>query len=307
MKKLQFSWLVGLSLGCSASVLWCASPPKEAYLVKPSSQTVKQRQAVYAAGQSKEPQAAQQLMDALAANDPMTRTLALQGLGKLKYAAAESQIAALLAKDPYPEVREAAATSLREIERPTAVDALGKALSDEAVTVRLTALNGIAHYRDAKVRPLVEALTKDKSLEVRRTAVYVLGQLDDPKASPAIQSLLVDPDSGVRAGAAQALGELRAADAKGALLPLLKDPDKGVRAVTARSLEMLGDNSGFELAKTLAQDPDHNIRLIAIDALGWSKNPAAEAELQALLTQAPPDSRPLIQEALTRIQQSKKQ
>ena len=308
MKNLNFSRFAGVLLGGITSFSWAATVPKDSYLMRPSSETVKQRQAVFALSQSKDPQAAApQLMAALTAKDPMTRTLAVRGLGRLKAADAEPKLEAILANDPYPEVREAAATSLREIESPNAVDALGKALSDEATTVRLTALSGLAHYRDAKVRTLVEAVTKDKSVEVRRTAVYVLGQLDDPKAGPVIQDLLKDPDSGVRAGAAQALGELHTAPSKTALLPLLKDPDKGVRAVAARSLLMLGDNSGFETAKTLANDADHNVQVIAIDALGWSKNTEAETELQALLSQAAPENRRMIQEALTRTQQLRKQ
>jgi HEAT repeat protein len=70
---------------------------------------------------------------------------------------------------------------------------------------------------------------------------------------------------------------------------------------------MLGDNSAFEVAKALDQDPDFGVRVVAIDALGWSKDPAAETELQSLLALVPANSRPAVQEALTRTQQLRKQ
>ena len=70
---------------------------------------------------------------------------------------------------------------------------------------------------------------------------------------------------------------------------------------------MLKDNSGFEAAKALAKDPDLSVRVVAIDALGWSKDPAAEAELHSLLAQSPADSRPAVEEALARTRQLRKQ
>jgi HEAT repeat protein len=302
------SWCVILPMwGSVAGVLWAEAKPKDNYSVRPSSQTIKRREAALALGQAKDAaQAGPQLLEALSDKDPMTRSLAVQSLGSLKYAAAKSKLAELLTTDPSTEVREAAAVSLRQLGDPQVVGALGKAVNDPAPNVRVTALMGLSYYRDAKVRPVVEAATKDKSVEVRRTAIYVLGRLGDPAAVPVVRTLLKDADSTVRAGAAQSLGELHAMDAKADLSPLLKDPEKTVQASTARALLMLGDSAGFETAKALSNDENLTVRLLAIDALGWSKDPAAEVQLQSLLAEAPANSRTAVREALTRTQQLRK-
>jgi len=309
MKKLPVLSVLSVFLGLNPGMLLAASKaqPKEAYLVRPSSETVKRRQSVLSLTQAGDAGSVSTLIEALADKDPMTRTLAVQGLGTLKVAAAAAPLADLLAKDPYPEVRQAAAFSLRQIEVPSTVAALGKALKDPEVNVRVVSLTGLAHYKDVKSSPLVQTACKDTSADVRRTAVFVLSRLEDPASIPTVQLLLKDPDDSVRAGAAQALGELRAYDSTALLRPLLKDPNKVIQASAARSLLMLKDNSGFEAAQILAKDANLGVRVVAIDALGWSKDPAAETELQSLLAQSPTDSRPALEAALSRTQQLRKQ
>jgi len=294
-------------LGLGPSVVQADAKPAGPYDVKPSTQTVKRREAVLALSQSNDgPQAAPGLLEALKDKDPMTRMLALQGLGSLKYKDARPQLAERLAADPNAQVRETAAVSLRQIEDPQAVDALVKALHDPVMNVRVTALMGLGRYRDPKTRSAVEAMTKDKAPEVRRTALYAISRIGDRASSPVVQLLLKDADIPVRAGAAQTLGELRAADSKGLLEALLKDPNASVQVSAARSLLMLGDSTGFEKAKSFSRDPDIAVRLIAIDALGWSKDPEAESDLNTLLTETPANSRMAVQESLLRTQQLRK-
>jgi len=293
-----------VALGLVPALLWADPKSQDSYLVHPSSQTVHRREAVLALGQTEDPQAGSKLLEALSDKDPMTRSLAAQRLGALKIASSRSALARVLATDSQEQVRQAAAFSLRQIEDPGATDALGKALKDSSPNVRILALTGLGHYKDASKGRLVEAMCQDKSVEVRRTAVFVLGRLEDRASVPTLEQLLkTDPDGAVRAGAAQALGDLRATESKEALRSLLKDPAKVVQASAARSLMMLGDGSAFEAARALDNDPDQTVRIVAIDALGWSKDPAAEAELQALLTQASQNSRPAIEGALMRTKQ----
>ncbi len=299
-------WSLGLFLGL-AGALQAESKPHEAFVVRPSSQTVKRRESALALGQAKDAsQAGPGLLQALNDKDSMTRSLAVQGLGNLKYASARPRLAEILATDPSEDVREAAAVSLRQIGDPKAVDDLAKAINDKSVNVRVTVLTGIGYYRDAKARPQVEAACKDKSVEVRRTAVYVLARLEDPKAVAVVQELAKDPDASVRAAAAQTLAALHATDSKSILAGLLKDPDHAVQASAARSLLMLRDASGLETANSLVLDPNIAVRLLAIDALGWSPDPTAGTRLTSLLTEAPADSRIAVQEALARHQQLRK-
>ena len=137
---------------------------KEAYLVRPSSETVQRRQSVLALAQSRDVQSASKLLEAISDKDPMTRTLAVQGLGTLKVAAAVAPLSGLLASDPYPEVRQAAASSLRQIGDPgavVAIDALGWS-KDPAAEAELQSLLA---QSPADSRPAVEeALARTRQL-----------------------------------------------------------------------------------------------------------------------------------------------
>jgi len=187
-------------LGLAPAFLWAAPKSQEPYSIRPSTQTVQRRQAVLLLEQSNDPHAGQKLIEALNDKDAMTRSLAAEGLGTMKYTASGPALAKTLTQDSAPEVRQAAAFSLRQIQDPGAVDALGRALKDTSADVRLTALAGLNFYRDAKSGPLVEAVCNDKSVEVRRTAVYVLGHLEDRSSVPVVQQLLkTDPDAAAAA------------------------------------------------------------------------------------------------------------
>src|SRR5438309_2269255 len=122
----------------------------------PPGPVVARRQAAFALGQSKDPsQAGPKLLAALDDKDDMTREIAARSLGNLKYAPASARLGAVLAGDHNDVVRQAAAVSLRLIGDPQAVPALSRALRDPSVIVRVTALAGIAHYKDVKARPAV--------------------------------------------------------------------------------------------------------------------------------------------------------
>jgi HEAT repeat protein len=278
------------------------------YAVRPSSQTVKRREAVLALSYEKDvSQVGPKLVEALADKDPMSRTLAVQGIGNLKYGAAREKVSHVLATDPSVEAREAAAVTLRQLGDVQAVGALAKAVSDTSPNVRTTALAGLAYYRDRSALPQVEAACKDEVAGVRRTALYAIGRMEATSSEPVVQALLKDSDAAVRALAAQTLGEIRATSSTGALKDLLSASEKSVQVSAARSLLKLGDSSGLETAKALSRDEDITVRLLAIDALGWSKDKAAGKELETLLTKVPDNSRIAVQEALTRHQQLRKQ
>lgn len=278
------------------------------YVVRPSSQTVKRREAVLAMGQGADvSKAGQQLMAALSDKDAMSRALAARELGTLKYGPALESLSGLLKTDTSAEVREAAALSLKQLGNRKALPALAAAVSDPVPAVRVTALTSMGYFRDPSVRAQVEAACQDSSTDVKRTAVFVLGRLEDPQSVPVAEAMLKDTDASVRAVAAQTLGDLRAASAKPALTALLQDANKSVQISAARSLLKLGDSAGFEKAKAYALDEDLTVRLLAIDALGWSRDRQAGTMLADLLNQVPPNSRVAVQEAINRQEQLRKQ
>ncbi len=274
---------------------------------RPSKELVQRRTAVVAMQeQSNLDKAGRELMTALSDKDAMTRMLAVQGLGNLKYRQAREALSKVLSTDTSAETREAAALALRQINDGQAVDALAKAISDPVMGVRVTAMAGIGYYRNPKARPQVEAACKDSDPAVRRTAVHTLGQLEDPQAIPVVEPLLKDADPSVRAVAAQTLGDLRAKNSKTQLIELLKDPEKTVQVSAARALMKLGDNSGFKIAKDYALDENIAVRLLAIDTLGWCKDSEAGKILESLDEQVPANSRIALQEARARHEQMRK-
>jgi len=87
--------IFGLLMGLTG-VLWADAKPKEAYTVRPSSQTVKRRESALSLGQSKDAaQAGPALFQALDDKDAMTRALAVRSLGNLKYAPSRSRLGEL--------------------------------------------------------------------------------------------------------------------------------------------------------------------------------------------------------------------
>ncbi len=279
--------------------------PKASYIVRPSTQTIKRREAVV--GMWDDASKGPQLLEALSDKDVVTRAAAARGLGTIKFSGAREKLISVLGADSSAEVREAAALSLQQLNDPSVTPALTKAIADPVTSVRTTALMGIGHYRDRSARIQVEAAAKDSSPDIRRTALYTLSRLGDVQSAPVVEEMLKDPDYSVKAMAAQTLGDIRATGSKAALTGLLQDASKPVQISAARSLLKLGDSAGFEKAKAYALDDDMTVRLLAIDALGWSKDPEAGKVLADILDKVPANNRHAVQESQTRHERLRKQ
>lgn len=279
-----------------------------AYVVRPSSTTVKRREAVLSMSQNPDSEVAgNRLIAALDDQDSVSRALAVRELGRLKHRAALGRLTTILKTDAVTDVREAAAASLKQLDNPKAVPALSGALSDSSPAVRVTALMGLAHFRELGSRRAIEAACQDASADVRRTALFALGRLESPASTSAVEPLLKDPEASVRAVASQTLAELHVSTVTASLSGMLQDPSRAVQVSAARSLLKLGDASGFETAKVAVRDEDFAVRLLAIDALGWSRQPEAGTILSELAQNPPVNSLVAVKEALARHERLRKQ
>src|SRR5581483_12303830 len=110
-------WCASVVFLCAASASSEVSPKsKDHYDVRPSSQTIKHRQAAQALAQAKDAaQAGPQLLEALNDKDAMTRAVAIESISTLKYGPARPKLAELLTTDPNAQVRVAAAAALRDL------------------------------------------------------------------------------------------------------------------------------------------------------------------------------------------------
>lgn len=283
-----------------------AAPAQDPFQLIKSTNTVSRRQAVLELATSKAPNAGPALLGALADKDAMVRTLAVRGLSGFQVPGTFEALDKLLKSDPAEDVRIEVANVFRTGREAQGADALAAALKDASAPVRIAALSGLAQYRRAADSKAASALLRDPSVEVRRTAVFTVGRLGDPSVAAALKEALKDKDASVRAGSAQALGELHVKEALPALKTLLAEPDAAIRVSAARSMLLMGDLSGLQAALTDARAGELNIRLIAIDALGWSAAPEAEAALSEMASGPTDMVRSAAQQALMRLKGLKK-
>lgn len=92
---------------------------------------------------------------------------------------------------------------------PPAQQAIERAASDEAVTVRRVACRALGERKQTSGVPiLATAVREDASLDVRLTAAKALGQIPDPTAAQALRPALDDNDPALQNVAMESLAAL---------------------------------------------------------------------------------------------------
>lgn len=207
-----------------------------------------------------------------------------------------------LEQDQDEEVREAAATSLRYLQReprpraeeplPAEPDLAGV----ELVAVDLAAANAedfhpLEHaplYLGAAWEPRdVLAWLQHPQSDVRSNACLLLGNMHGVPA-PAREGLsqaLDDPDSGVRWSAAKALGKLRHPGSLEFLLAATQDPDKDVREDVLEALGRLANMEDPRVEQALLEglrEPYEPVRVQAVIGLSRLGDPAARRALRTI-------------------------
>ena len=188
------------------------------------------------------PDAPTVLGEALFADDPAARVIAVTGLGRKVGAHGLDDLRPALA-DPDPSVREAAVTAIGPLAEP----------NDVAVLSALAA--------------------RDPSGPVRARAVAALAKhADDPVAARAIASAARDPYVGARIAAAEARPagvtagespEYLAAAGEQAVAMCARSHDASLRASAANA----AGAGQLDVVRQLARDPDPSVRLAAARAL----------------------------------------
>lgn len=99
--------------------------------------------------------------------------------------------------------------------------------------------------------------------------------------SAKLQEFITDPDPDTRGHAAEALVRINREAAIEAVLDLFNDPDPGVRWHLCGLMYDRGDNRATNrLVSVLRHDSEPFVRLIAADALGKIRDPAALLHLE---------------------------
>lgn len=121
--------------------------------------------------------------------------------------ALRARLARLVAADPSPQVRAAAADSLMAVAGIDAFDEVVPALAASDAEVRLAAVEAVSRLGEAAVQPLAELL-KNGRVEEATGAVLALDQLGAAGKAVLIETAAQHPDERIRRLALLALGRL---------------------------------------------------------------------------------------------------
>lgn len=156
------------------------------------------------------------------------RQQAARALGQLDAPDLHATLAAVLAGDPVPDVRSAAAWSLGNLRDTTAVPTLVRALQDTVPAVRRQALAALQFLWTSQAEAAALAALGDRDDTVRYIAAQLLGHHRTQRARDALCRALADDNVWVRVESARTLGRIGDTTAVGPLERLFaerKGPD----------------------------------------------------------------------------------
>ena len=194
----------------------------------------------------------------LSDGDSAVREKAARGLWETEDRAMIRPLIKLLADDPYPEVRAAAATSLKNFSLmaqngkllPKDCDRVRNALlaafnnPTEDVDVRRQALEAVASFNTAETNSAVSDAYESDNPTLVQSAVYGMGQSSNPSWLPTVVDEMSNPLPAMRFEAATACGLLGDEGVVPHLLSLLRDEDSEVRLASIKALGGGGGGGG---------------------------------------------------------------
>jgi len=202
-------------------------------------------------------------------NSASERAMGIRALGVLRGDEHARKLAEAALEDPSPEVRIAGATALGQMQAKESIPRLQKLLSDDKVSVVMTAAHSL---RDLKDNKSAYAVYYDILSGGRKTGGVLSQQLDtlhDPKAMAKIgfeQGIGYVPFAGIGWDAYRYMHK--------------KDPHP-VRAIAASFLAHDPDPaSGVALADAALKDKDWIVRAAALEALAQRGDPAFESKVE---------------------------
>jgi HEAT repeat protein len=200
-----------------------------------------------------DPRVQASLLKGLRDADAWVRYFACQSLGKLGFAPATGQLAALLS-DEAGQVRVAAVEALSHLDTPQALAALRAAARAEEPDVQRAALIGLGisgHEEDAPL--LLEALATPDTA-TRLVALSALAALRAPAVLPTLSQAAADADEQVSTAAVGFLSARPEQEATEVLVGLLSSPAARERALSALAVPATGRVSGLRAALEGASD-----------------------------------------------------
>ncbi len=190
-------------------------------------------------------------------------------------------LAGLLATDPSPAVRAAAATTLGRFVEMAEEGKLirrdgqriGDALvaviedPDEDVETRLRAIEAVSPIPSDRIRAIIDRAYNDDDIRLKRSAIYAMGRSSDASWLPTVLLNTRHPDAAIRYEAAAACGFLGEEDTVPHLMSLLNDDDTQVQLSAVRSLGLIGGDLARRALIQALRRGDDAIEEVAEEAL----------------------------------------
>lgn len=214
-------------------------------------------------------------LEALQGQEASTREAGLAGLALIADQNSLAQIEPLLANDPDPLVRLAAARAIVEIVglspellASTSADWLSGALASQDEGQRAAAARALVDLKGEGALAELQVLAKDESAEVRKAAAEGLGALLQSGNAGAVDTakgLLADANAGVAGAAVVALAQSK--DQKAAEDALRAAPNESPGALAAAGiLAAKGDKEAFSLLRKRSTSKRADERALAMEA-----------------------------------------
>jgi HEAT repeat protein len=204
---------------------------------------------------------------------PAVRREGVEKLGELRSRGASGEVAKLVASDPDPSVRRAAAVSLGRIRDEARIPDLTAALADPDPGVRLGVVQGLVNlYIDreegvfTRVRSTLVAVVPFWD-EDRSETVEPYDMVDERVTSALAEALRRDGDAKVRVACVRALGALRAESQLDALADAMAADEK-LRFDALDAMVRIGSADGAGYAIPFFEHPDEKLAAQAMLTAG---------------------------------------
>jgi len=196
----------------------------------------------------------------MASQDATVRAEAAKALANVRHDLSVRALAAQLAREPSPRVRQECVTALATLRMNEGLPAVERALTDRAASVRLAAVWGLYRLAGAESGSALTRMLSDEDEEVRRRVATCIGWLGQQELAVGLLPLLADSSVSVRLAAAETMGKLRSRQVVSALIERLNDPEQSIREAALGAIEAI---TGKQMSQSLPADEKSHQRLVA--------------------------------------------
>ena len=196
----------------------------------------------------------------IANQDVIVRLDAVETIAGIGHELSVKALVAQMASEQSPQVRQECIKALTTLGMKEGLPAVEQALTDEAGSVRLTAVWGLYRFAGTQSGTALVGMLSDKDEGVRHRAATCIGWLGQGKLAADLTILLDDDSVLVRRSAAEAMGNLGNRQVVLSMIEHLKDPDKATRKIVLCAIEKI---TGKKIGKSFPKNKADMDRLIA--------------------------------------------